>query len=261
LVVFGGEPRAYIEGYSFTIEDNFASFSGSFTSVNSAIGVLEISCEAGLSTTWKAQKGVQAVRTPSVEDFAKIPAMKIDEDLYSRADGSDNFDEYTGVVASSDDWFLVRNYSESLIPIPSGWTSISTPDGGYFLFSRSGRDEDYSVEIHVGRDCTEVETVEELFESFEENISGESGIEILKKENIDLRKGYFVLSIETEVPSTFIRMLIASKPSKGCFFYLSAGSDLSEWKDFYPIIQASVEHWYDLANNFIGMDLPDDVLE
>lgn len=257
---FGGEPRGFVEGHRFSIDDNFASISGTFISISEAMGTMEIFCESGLTTSWTVTKGAQAVRIPSPADLAKIPQVEISDDLFSSEDGSDNFDEFTGVVASSGDWFLLRNYSESVISIPSGWTSVSSPDGAYYMFNKEGSIENPSVVVQVGRGCTEAESTEEFISELEVGLNSEPDIEILMTEFVDSQKGYFFLTSEQDTRSRY-RLVLISEPPEGCYFYLGASTHHDEWGDYYPLIRIIVEHWFDLSNNFLGVSLPETLVE
>lgn len=257
---FGGEPRGFVEGQRFSIDDNFTSISGTFISISEAMGTMEISCESGLSTTWTVTKGGKGIRKPSSDDLAKIPQVEISDDLFSPEDGSDNFDEFTGVLASSGDWFLLRNYSESVISIPSGWTSVSSPDGAYYMFNKEGSIENPSVVVQVGRGCTEAESTEEFISELKVGLNSEPDIEILMTEFVDSQKGYFFLTSEQDTRSRY-RLVLISEPPEGCYFYLGASTHHDEWEDYYPLIRIIVEHWFDLSNNFLGVSLPETLLE
>jgi len=256
----GGQPKGYVEGNRFLIDGGFAKISGTFTTGSSAFGTLEIVCEGGLNTTWSINKGVQAIRTPTAGELEKLPQIKVPDDLLSRKDGSENFDEYTRVVASDTDWFLVKYMTEWVIPIPSGWTSITVLDGAFYFLEKEDVEE-AKAEIRIGLDCGDYETSEDYLANLEEALAEESSIEILHKKILDKNKGYLLISMETEAQEKKTKLLIGSKPPDGCFTYLIATSNQEDWDNFYTILRASVANWYDLTDYFLGIDLPERILE
>lgn len=263
-----GEPISFVEGNRFSNVNNaqlgsgFVVINGTFTSSITAIGTLEISCESGLSTSWTASKGTHAARTPTPADLDKIPQTEISADLYSKEDGADNFDDYTSIMATNGDWFLLRYFAEWVIPIPAGWTSVATINGAYFLFGKEGGSEDFSVEIEIGQVCEEAgETSEEAIAQIEEDIADDANIEALKKEIVDDKKGYLLIEAKTEADATMLQLFLVSKSSEHCFHYLSAKTDEKDWDDFFPVIHAIYQNWFDLSGNFLGVVLPERLLE
>lgn len=66
---------------------------------------------------------------------------------------------------------------------------------------------------------------------------------------------------EMEAAMILFQFILISKSPNGCFQYLNARTQEKDWDTFYPIIRAMVENWYDLSNNFLGIALPDSLLE
>lgn len=261
IPVPGAEASTFVEGNTFSISKNFYSISGTFTSSNFAIGTLDINCEDGLSTSWNAARGVRAVRTPTPEDLAKIPDFDVDDRHFSPADGSSNFDEVTWILTEKDDWYLLRNFSESVVPIPRGWTSISTASGAHYQFRSEVESKDPSIDVTVDRDCSEAETAEQYLLEFEEAVNSESTVEILKTEVLDAQKGFQFLSVGSEPGSRFYAVLIASKPADGCFFFLTSRASHEDWPEYYPLIRVIALHWFDLKGNLLGFALPEALMD
>ncbi len=203
----------------------------------------------------------------STNGVALIPDVEIPDGLFLPEAGASNFDEdFTGVLYSKGDWILTRNI-ESILPIPSGWTTFAPSIHEiYIFFSPNGDLEHPAIQIrksYIGRDV-DADTSEELLAEIEKAAKSAS-VSILKKEIIDANKGYIFASIETETGEKryFLRLLSKydRNPSGEFFHDFSVSTDQEDWATYYPIIQAMVEHWRALDGTPLGVTLPDTLVE
>jgi hypothetical protein len=251
---------APVESDAFVIDNAFANVTGSFVSFNEADGSIDINCQIGLTTTWTASKGVQALRTPAAEEMTRFPLLEVPDHLISREAGSDNFDELTGVVGASGDWFLVSNFSDSVLPIPSGWSSVSDVNGAAYYFGGEESIEEYIINVRVF--CRDELPIGKEFTSTENSLRGYPTVEILSKSLIDDQFAYLLWRVvgEENPPKTYIRLAFWSASIEGCLYRSTAQSQEKNWEGFYPIARAAIANWFDFSNKLIGMTLPESLL-
>lgn len=270
-----GQPRHFITGNTFSFTEPGLvnlTITGTFSSSTRASGTLEIGCKDGLNATWTASwSDSLATPTPRPEFAARIPDMKIRDDLFFRDAGGSNFDTNSPILYSKGDWFLVRSAStRSMLPIPGGWTTGETGGDTWILFSPDGNVEYPTIQIRLGASGYDGDpkTSQEVITELEESVSGDPNFEILNKEIVDTEKGYVLLVGVTETGrKRYILILYSREPlsedggSGGWFHTFSAFIYEEDWDDYYPIIQAMVEYWYGLYDNPLGVALPDTLLE
>jgi tetratricopeptide (TPR) repeat protein len=229
-----------------------------------AISDLETALELGLEPSRK--QNAEALLAEFNKGAARIPDMKIKDDLFSRDAGASNFSDDSPILYSKGDWFLVQSaWTRSMLPIPSGWTTIES-GSTYILFSPDGNVEDLSmgsIRIILGGEGYEgdTKTSEEAITELEESVSGDPDLEILKKEIVDTEKAYVFFRIQMETGRKGYLLIVYSRDPLGWFHTFLAITHEEDWDDYYPIIQAMVEYWYGLYDNPLGVALPDTLLE
>lgn len=186
-----------------------------------------------------------------------MPDLKIQDNLFIRGAGSDNFDELTMVLDSEGDWVLASSPAEVVLPIPSGWTTVEEGSLSIF-FSEDGNLDQPSIQMWVTAPC--ICNVAEAMASFEEWASGKPNITIVKKGIIDDYKAYAFQSLDLGTGSKAYSLDVFFQNSNGWLYYLEATTAQEDWNDYYPLIRAMVAHLAGLDNTPIGVALPEEIL-
>jgi hypothetical protein len=252
---------------------------GTFTSAASISGSLEITpsnpCGQGLSTNWSAVPA-EAFEAPPLppELIARIPDIDLPAELVLPEVGAKNFNEFTQVLGQQGDWFLVMTF-DSIYPIPTGWTTVSTgKEDAIVVFSRGGIqlrgdlvdgitfDKTPEIVITVGGSGGEYQTSEEVMSELEDALSQAPNISLIKRQVVDSKKAYIFLEGKPESGNNIYRLIILSQTSDGWFRTLSIITDVQDWNDYYPIIRAIAENWaLSWDNSILGLTLPETLID
>lgn len=246
-----------LDGNTFEYESaiGFFNVSGNFTSATTAEGTLEIFCEEGLTTTWSAALGGQAVSAPSDSELALLPTLELPEDMFSTEIGVSGIDEYTAIEAAEGNWLLIRNLSESVLPIPSGWNGVSTPNGGTYTFGPSPEVVNYflSMGVYCGTEASIEDQIQDLEEEINALPQGELlGVVLTEERTAHIRyRAYY----ETQ-NDLFDLLFFLSLRTGDCPYQVVGGARHGNWATFYPVLREIVARWYTLSGEQIGINLP-----
>jgi hypothetical protein len=267
-----GENRHYISEneFSFT-EAGLAklAITGSFSSSAEATGTLKITCDEDLNTTWTASRSDSlATPAPDPEYAALIPDLEIPEHLFSPDEEASNF--YGSPLYSGGDWYVVGSaWSESVLPIPGGWTQEESGKATFIAFSPDGNVDRIgpgSVRILLTTYGShgDTRTSEEFVAEMEDQARGSPDWGLLQKEIVDTEKAYILFRVEGDAGKELIWLLVCSREplsedgeSGGWFRTFVAIAHEEDWADYYPIIRAMLENWYGIwHDNPLGVALP-----
>lgn len=271
LAISYGEPRHYISGNAFSFTEAglvTLTITGTFSSAAEATGTLEIGCNEGLDATWTAFRSDSlAAPEPLPEYAARIPDLEIPDNLFAPDEGASNF--YGSPLYSEGDWYLVGSaWSESVLPVPGGWTMEEPEDRTWIAFSQDGSVEDFSpgsVWILLGTDGYDgdTRTSEEAIGEVEDEVRGDPDWGLLTKEIVDTEKAYLLYRVGAEAEKQTWLIVYSREPlsedgeSGGWYRTFMAIAHEEDWADYYPIIRAMLENWYGIwYDNPLGVALP-----
>jgi hypothetical protein len=179
------------------------------------------------------------------------------------------------VLGQQDDWFLVTTF-DSIYPIPTGWTTVSTGQEDAVLIFRKGGiqlqrdseggiifDQEADIIITVGGSAGQYQTSDALMTELEEAIRQQPDLSLLKWQVVDPQKAYIFLESNPESGDPVYRLIVFSQvPSDQWFRTLSVITDVQDWDEYYPIIRAIVENWaLSWNNSTLGLTLPETLVQ
>ncbi|MCH8062548.1 MAG: hypothetical protein IH861_08595, partial [Chloroflexi bacterium] len=153
-----GSPEYFVEdgSLSLTLAGLYLiDVEATFTSTSSATGTLDIAdsnpCGQGLNTSWIAVP-LELYEPPplSPEVLARIPDFAIPDNLFRKEYGDLEFDDFTKVLGSKGNWFLIQSTPESVLPIPSGWATTETGQDAYYIIFDIHDSEVPLIRIRLG---------------------------------------------------------------------------------------------------------------
>ncbi len=247
-----------ISAGQFLVDDGGAVISGTFTSNISASGSLEFDCGEGINATWTAAKDVQASEMLSVDERARMPGMDIPVGLFSPESAGDNIDDGIHILGSAGDWFLVRTWVTDF-PVPIGWAGTTYLNATVFSFGTERSDPDAAITQQIALDC---QTKSEAREALLAQIEIDQTDPLVESPNIqviDDDKAYLTMTTFSEGGEKKIKFIIASRNSHDCYSYMTFSVDEAGWDDYFPLIQAIVNSWYDNKGKSLGVSLPDNL--
>ena len=266
-----GSPEYFVEdgSLSLTLAGLYLiDVEATFTSTSSATGTLDIAdsnpCGQGLNTSWIAVP-LELYEPPplSPEVLARIPDFAIPDNLFRKEYGDLEFDDFTKVLGSKGNWFLIQSTPESVLPIPSGWATTETGQDAYYIIFDIHDSEVPLIRIRLGSEGFEGDSRSstEVISEFEGLVAEISTMKILMKEVLDNDKAYVLLSVETESGrNRYLLEFFSKNPRQGWFHIFSAFTFQEDWDEYYPLIQVIIKHWYGLYDNQLGVELPETLI-
>jgi hypothetical protein len=183
-----------------------------------------------------------------------LPTLELPDSLFSAEVGITKIDEYTAVEAAAGDWLLIRNFSESLLPIPIGWTAASSPNGGTYTYGIGPDSVNYLLTMGV---FCGMETFEEQVQVSEAEIATLPQGSLLKTTLIG-DVAYIRYRFYHPTQGDFFDLLLfLSYQAEGCPYLAIGGARDGMWGDFYPAMREIVSHWFTLEGEQIGVELPE----
>ena len=248
-----GDPKVEIVEGIFFVDFNDMKIQGSFTSPTEISGTMEIKnyfCEESAKFTWSASSEFTPTSSIPTEDLLPlIPDLEIPEALFIADAGSSNISEPVEVLLVQGDWSLVKG-ANSIFPVPAGWTIEENLFEIYIVFSPEGVLWEPSIRIRfgdlgdIGDDRTSEEIMDEMITSAEEYGFPASSF---KRKVVDANRGYFSFYDGED------NLYLFSKDTQGLFHFIQISTAPEDWDNYYPIIQAIVDHWVDLDSKPLGM--------
>lgn len=194
----------------------------------------------------------------------RLPSLAIADGLFRQEKGSENFNQMSRPIYANNYWLLTVNATESILPIPHGWTTVEDGKDTYILFGNEDDIDNPEIRIRVSVNgyIEDFMNSEDALAEYEADLAERDGITILKREILDNDKSYIVLSTETEEGEMRYLIQAFSRNSARQWFYtFSVFTAQDKWPDYYPLIQAMLARWAALDNTPIGINLPDNVID
>ncbi len=199
-------------------------------------------------------------RTAARMPPARIPDEPVPPGFALPGVGAANFDPNTGVLGAQSDWILVASTLESILPIPSGWTTRETGSSAYYLFSATGDLARPTILIRLGAEGTrdDARASADVAGEFARQVEATPNAAVIANEIVDADRAYVLARGTT--PSGRTRDLleiIARLPGAGWFHTFSAFADEDDWPRAYRLLRTIVAYWMGLDGTPFGIALPE----
>ena len=276
-----GTPEFYIEDGALEAENNGlyqVRLTADFTVQNQATGTLEFTssnpCGQGMRTDWAAVPEL-LFQPPALSDelAGLMPELALGEDMASREEGSQNFQDYSLILGQEGDWYLLQAF-DSIIAVPAGWSTLGTGSEDLVLaYHQEGLqylgfsgpdmfDKEPEAFVNVGGYWGSGMTGPELIAQAEAQVSQESGFSVLGSGTFNSKSAYILFRVDRDPEVDFYRIWIFTQVSDGSVRGLDLVADAPVWEEYYPIFREIAASWASSQDyGFLGGELPENLLE
>ena len=250
-----------------SIIDKNLEIAGTFDTPDSASGTIQFHnpfCDGEIDGSWTASQ----ISTPIKTDGAvgPFPEIEIPQGLFNPETGDEKF--YQPAITSQGDWFLYASATESLLPIPAGWSTNETGQETHIMFFEKGRPDEPTIFIRLatipGSDGgTDPSTI--TINQISDNLKALGVHKILAVEILDDEKGYILANLNPDSDSSEMMLLFSSRnldnPSGPITHLFAAYAAPEDWVGYDPIVRAMLAKWTAHDYTSLGAELPENLNE